>query len=360
MTYDPFARGPFPAGVRTLYAADPTRDGRPLTFEVWYPAAAAHAGQDLADDTRDRYEMLPVFPPVPQDAVRDAAPQPGAHPLVMFSHGFGSHRRQSTFFCTHLASRGYVVASVDHTGNTTFDILQATIASRSGAPPPDGDALIAEFIAQRPADVSFMLAQLDAGALGADGPAIDASRIGMSGHSFGGWTTLMAVGREPRIVAAVPLAPAGGATPLGGQSLRDALSLDWRRRVPTLLLAAERDGLLPLEGMEDLFRRIDSPKRMSILRNADHMHFCDRAESVHEMFRMMPPAGGFAKVAKTTPAFSELCPAAPAYDWVRGLGTAHFDAYVQGNEAAVAFLAREVPEALRARGIDATPGETIG
>jgi len=34
---------------------------------------------------------------------------------------FGGHRRQSTFFCTHLASHGYVVAAADHTGNTTLE-----------------------------------------------------------------------------------------------------------------------------------------------------------------------------------------------------------------------------------------------
>jgi hypothetical protein len=41
----------------------------------------------------------------------------------VFSHGYGAHRRQSTFFCTHLLSHGYVVA-MDHTGNTVFETIR--------------------------------------------------------------------------------------------------------------------------------------------------------------------------------------------------------------------------------------------
>ena len=338
MPYDPFERGPHPVGVRTLYTNDPARNDRPLTVEVWYPATDSYREQDLVEATRDHYELLPVFPPVPQDAVREATPRPEPHPLVLFSHGFGSHRRQSTFLSTHLASRGYVVAGIDHAGNTMHDLLQSTIAMRGGAPPPDGDALLRASIIDRPLDVRFMLAELDRGALGPRGPQIDSARIGMCGHSFGGWTTLMVAGREPRIAATVPLAPAGGTTPLGGQLLRDALDFRWPHPIPTLVLAADRDSILPLPGVRELFARIPHPKELSVLRNADHMHFCDRAETVHEMFRVMPPPGGFAAVAKITPPFSTLCPAEPAYARVRGLSTAHFDAHLRGDESAAALL----------------------
>ena len=354
MAYDPFARGPHPVGVRTLYTTDPARDGRPLSIEVWYPATSAHAGQDLDDATRDRYQQLPVFPPVPQDAVREADALTTPTRLVLFSHGFGSHRRQSTFLCTHLASRGYAVAAVDHTGNTTLDVLQATIATRAGETPPDGETVVQTSIENRPADIWFMLSELARGGLGERGPRLDLSRIGVSGHSFGGWTALMVSGRDPRIVAALPLAPAGGTTPLGGRRLRDALDFSWSQRVPTLLLAADRDSLLPLPGMEELYRRIPPPKRMSVLRNADHMHFCDRAEMVHDMFRRMPPAKGFAAVAKQTPPFSELCSAGAAVAWVRGLGAAHFDAHLRGDEGAAAWLNGDVVGNVRRLGIDVT------
>ena len=78
-TYDPFARGPFPAGVRTVHER---RGPRPLPIEVWYPATDANAGKDVAAATRDTYELLPGLPPVSQDAVRDATARPGRFPLV--------------------------------------------------------------------------------------------------------------------------------------------------------------------------------------------------------------------------------------------------------------------------------------
>jgi len=352
VTYDPFTRGPFPVGVRTIALVDEGRDARPVPLELWYPATDAHAGADVAPDTRDTYELLRGFQHVSQDAVRDAAARPGRFPLVLFSHGYGGHRRQSTFLCTHLASHGYVVAAPDHSGNTMHDVMRLTARRKQGLPLPDASEQVRTFVEHRPADVLHAIAALERGG----GPAVDVERMGVSGHSFGGWTTLMVARREPRVRAALALAPAGGRTPLGAGALQEALDLDWGREVPTLFLVAEHDSLLPLDGMADLFARVRPPKRMVVLRNADHMHFCDRAETVHEMFRIMPPPGGFAAVARQVRPMAELCPAAHAYDWIRGLGLAHFDAHLRGDERAAAFLAGDVRAALAARGIDADVG----
>src|SRR5688500_3091089 len=222
MAYDPFERGNLPVGVRTFNWHDEARS-RPLTVEVWYPATEAHRGQDLAEATRDAYERIPGFPPGWQEAVRDAAPHGGAHPLVVFSHGFGAHRRQSTFLCTHLASHGYVVAAVDHTGNTIIDVAQAALQVMMGNPMPDPVPLVNELIDARPKDMSFVLDELLAGRLGVDPSMLDAERIGIAGHSFGGWTTLQTAGRDKRIRAALPMAPAGGKSPLPTEMLWEAL-----------------------------------------------------------------------------------------------------------------------------------------
>jgi dienelactone hydrolase len=350
MTYDPFARGQFPVGVRSLDATDSARN-RALALELWYPATDAHQGQDLVDPTRDRYDLLPGFPPVSQDAVREAALRSGRYPLILFSHGFGGHRRQSTFLCTHLASHGYVVAAVDHTGNTVADMMMMFFRMQSGESVPDPLGGIAEFVALRPPDVQFVLDALLDGIVPELGPAIDPTRVGMSGHSFGGWTTLMVAAREHRIGAALPLAPAGGWTVVPINPLSDALDFDWPQPVPTLYLVAERDSLLPLRGMEGLFERTRPPKRLITLQNADHLHFCDRIEEMHEMFRAMPPPGTFAELAKETRPIGELCPADHAYAFVRGLGLAHFDAMLKGNEAAARLL-DDAQAVLQARGID--------
>ena len=352
MAYDPFARGDIPVGVRTFQWSDPARSDRPLAIEAWYPAIDVHRGQDVAEATRDQYDLIPGFPPGWQEAVRDAAPRAGTFPLVVFSHGFGGHRRQSTFLCTHLASHGYVVAAMDHTGNTVFEIMQTIIAAQTGAPPPDVDAVLSETMPVRPADVSFVIDRLLAGA--ADGvPDVDGGRIGVSGHSYGGWTTLMAAGRDRRIRAALPLAPAGGWSPLPSQTLAAALDFRWGRDVPTLFLVADRDTLLPLRGMRELHEKTQSSKRMVVLENADHMHFCDQIEQVHELFRMMPPPI-FDTLAKDIKPIAELCASQGAYDFTRGLGLAHMDAHLRGIESAASFLAGDVVATLKAHGIVAS------
>lgn len=354
MSYDPFARGALPVGVRTLHWTDAARADRPLPVEVWYPATDAHRGEDVAEATRDQYELLPGFPPGWQEAVRDAAPRTGRFPLVVFSHGYGAHRRQSTFLCTHVASHGYVVAAMDHTGNTVVEIMQTMMAAQMGTLAPiDVDPHLAELVPARPADASFVIDRLVAGVDGV--PAVDPSRIGMAGHSFGGWTTLATASRDARIRAALPLAPAGGTSALPTKVLGDALDFAWRQPVPTLYLVADGDTLLPLPGMYELYERTPAPKRMLVLTNADHMHFCDQIEQIHELFRMMPPPI-FDRLAPAIRPIDELCAPDGAYHFTRGLGLAHMDAHVRGLEPAAEFLAGDLVAALARRGAAATVG----
>ena len=341
--YDPFARGPFPVGVRTVVLS---RQDRPLPVELWYPATDEYAGRDVAESARDTYQLIPGFPPVWQEAVRDATPRPGRHALVAFSHGYGGHRRQSTFLCTHLASQGYVVAGVDHTGNTVVDVAQAVMILASGGTLPHPDTVLREFVELRPADVSFTIDHV----VGMDG-LVDADRIGMAGHSFGGWTALTTTARDRRIRAALPLAPAGGASPLPVHLLRESVDFRWGREVPTLYVVADRDSLLPLAGMHELFARTPPGKRMVVLEDADHLHFCDRVEETHELFRMMPQDPLFEHIQKAIPPITELVPGERAHLAIRGLAVAHLDAHLRGDEAAARLLAGDVRAALAARGV---------
>jgi dienelactone hydrolase len=352
MSYEPFSRGPHPAGVRTAELVDAARE-RPLPLEIWHPAAAEHRGRDLDPETCDRYELLAGLPLVAQQAVRDAAPGAGRFPLVVFSHGYGGHRRQSTFLCTHLASHGYVVVAPDHTGNTLRDVFEQTIAARAGRPVPDALEVVREFVRHRPLDASWAIDRVLDGSAGGVAHLIDPERIGIAGHSFGGWTTLATTAGDRRIRAALPLAPAGGnMVELPGNPLRDALDFAWSRDVPTLYVVADRDSLLPLPSMHDLFAATQATKRMIVLRNTDHMHFCDRAEQAHEMFRAFPPPGFFEDAAKQTPPFTELCPQEPAYDAIRGLGLAHLDAALKSHAPAAEFLRGDLVTTIGARGVD--------
>ena len=216
MTYDPFARGDAPVGVMSREIHGSARD-RTLPVEIWYPTTEAQRGRDVDAATQDQYDPVPAKPSwgvplVPQAAVRDAPLRDsgGRLPGVLFSHGFGAHRRQSTDFCTHLASHGYVVASLDHIGNTFMDLMDF-----SSMPPvfaPVSLAVMKQLAADRPADMSLLLDELLAGQLGIAAGRLDPQRVGMTGHSFGGWTTLVTTTRDSRIVAALPLAPGGGRT----------------------------------------------------------------------------------------------------------------------------------------------------
>jgi len=340
--YDPFARGSHPVGVRTFELTDSERD-RTVPFEVWYPATATHVGQDVDPATRDTYEMIPGMPPSPQDAVRDAEPDRGPFLPVVFSHGFAGHRRQTTHLCTHLASHGYVVASPDHVGNTMLDVMGFMMG---GEPPADMPAYVREVAADRTRDASRALDGLLSGEFG-----VEASNdgAGITGHSFGGWTTLQTTAQDERILAALPLAPAGGAKELAGPddprvTMSELLELEWGRDVPTLMIVADDDSVLPLSGMHDLLERTPSVDRMVVLVDADHFHFCDGVEVVHDL--MAPLMGEGAKPS------SDLVPGAHAYDVTNGLGLAHFDAELRKAPEAAALLERPLDEVLADRGID--------
>ncbi|KKK41396.1 hypothetical protein LCGC14_0645460 [marine sediment metagenome] len=352
LNYDPFIRGPFPVGVLTENLTDSERN-RNLPIEIWYPALEKYTGQDLVEETQDEYELFAQK--IKQDAVREAQLREGCYPLIMFSHGFSGHRRQTTHFCTHLASHGYVVASVDHTGNTMMDLIQNYIANQSGASSTDMETLGTQSAYDRPLDIKFAIDCLLKGETLIPTNNLDSSKIGMTGHSFGGWTTLVMPSIDKRIKATLPLAPGGGNS---GEASIITLGdqLNWDHEVPTLYLVGEGDVILPLKGMYDLFNRTKEPKRMVILKNADHFHFNDRIEQTHEFFRnqasIMRSEDATGLSEKMRPV-SELCPAEKAYSFIRGLGLAHMDAFIQKDLIANQFITNGLKASLTKRKIDA-------
>lgn len=129
------AFGSHAVGVRTLTTSEANRpdilnatsDGpiprytRTLTMECWYPAdvpAGTPAGRyDVI--TRDPAVRVTLF----GRAVRDAAPaRDGApFPLVIISHGYPGNRFLMSHLGENLASKGYVVVSIDHPDSTYDD-----------------------------------------------------------------------------------------------------------------------------------------------------------------------------------------------------------------------------------------------
>jgi predicted dienelactone hydrolase len=175
----------------------------------------------------------------------------------MFSHGACGLPTQSTFLLPLIASYGYVVAAVPHPGNT---ILDPNCISES--------ALVASAY-ERPPDILFVTDELLTANGDSGSPfygAIDAARIGMSGHSFGGWTTYWVTALDPRFKVALIMA---GAVPDGASSTA----------VPSMHLLGQIDSVT-IGGTTNVERAhgyIDSapPKFYVEIFNAGHFAFSD-------------------------------------------------------------------------------------
>ena len=104
--------------------------------------------------------------------------------------------------------------------------------------------------------------------------------------------------------------------------------------------------------MYELFERTPAGKQMVILRRADHVHFMDDVEDMHEKVRNMPFAGELAWLPKEMRPIVELCSGEQAHVFVCGLTLAHIDAVLNRQEDAQGFLAGDVEAALAERGVD--------
>ncbi|WDZ87689.1 alpha/beta hydrolase family protein [Micromonospora cathayae] len=218
----PAPTGPHPVGTTWLHLTDhdrpdPWRPERPreLMVSLWYPAATG-AGRPAPYTTAGvsakivEAEGLPLPPDVlttvRTHARRDVPVRPNRHgwPLVLLSPGFSLSRESLTGLAEDLASRGYLVAGLDHPYEAR------------GVEFPDGrvvDCLAcdewgpdtaAKVIAGRTADASFLLDRLT-------GPRpvwrgfVDRDRVAMVGHSIGGASAVRGLAVEPRLDAAADL-----------------------------------------------------------------------------------------------------------------------------------------------------------
>ncbi|MCB9787961.1 MAG: hypothetical protein H6744_14850 [Deltaproteobacteria bacterium] len=272
---DPSTWGPFPVGVRTFEIDTLGYEDKPrhLVVEVWYPATEeVRDGPFESVDLRALAppEVLAVVgdiqvPPIPMRQVRDAPIRAadGPYPMVMFSHGAFGIRFQSPFWTAYLASHGYVVAAMDHTGNTLFDMILA------GGYNNEGIVLSA---LDRPYDVRGTVdAMLERNATEGDffEGTIIPDRLGMSGHSFGGLATFMAGMEIPGMKAAVPMAPATSVLQVMGYDIRDF-------PIPVMLMADATDKTLdPAVEMYKAYDRLPAPKYLFDLLQGGHFTYSD-------------------------------------------------------------------------------------
>lgn len=215
----PAPSGHHPVGRATVHLKDEGRadpwvpsGDRELMVSLWYPAmwpSGAPAPYMTSEESKQYTEANQLdLPPdllsrVVTHSTVDAKPSkaPGGLPLVVLSPGFGMPRATLTGLAEELAGRGYAVAGIGHNyeaSGISFPDGRTTscVACRNTDYPKVG--------AVRAEDVSFVLDQLTGERPAWEGGAlIDADRIAMVGHSAGGFSTIPAMLRDPRIKAGV-------------------------------------------------------------------------------------------------------------------------------------------------------------
>lgn len=316
---DPLEAGPYPVGVTTIELHDATR-GRTLLTEVWYPAD--ESARDLPPASASTYlppelEPLTRNATIPLVAVRDVEISADApFPLVAFSHGSGGIRFQNTFQAEHLASHGYVVVAPDHQGNAFFDSSGTT----------------AELSVERPLDIIFLLDEFTAFTADAGGPFagwIDTSApFGVTGHSFGAFTSLAVAGMDDRIAAALPMA-------LGG-AVSDTYD------AATFLMLATQDKTIGLDGnqlVRDTFAALPDPRYLVEIVDAGHYSFsfaCQTGLGIGD------GDGCGTGTRLEDGSVVEFVDDMRVWDLVNGYSAALFGRYLKGIEGYEAYLERNL------------------
>lgn len=282
--------GALPIGVRTMHLSHPDqinvpavtdteipRYDRPLTVEIWYPAAA-NTPQGGTYDTvlRDGTTAITLT----GRAARNAAPLQGAaFPLIVISHGYPGNRYLMAHLGENLASKGYVAVAIDHTESTYTD--QAAVGST---------------LVNRPIDVRFVIDQMT-GLTDDLETIVDATTVGVIGYSMGGYGALVLGGAgvtqaateyswgaprgllerhladseshealvDPRVRALIAIGPWGR-----NAGLWDANGLSGLR-VPTLLMAGGSDDVSVYGAIRTIFEEANGTDRhLLTFQNANH------------------------------------------------------------------------------------------
>ena len=160
---------------------DQPRYDRPLKVEVWYPAAAGGAPTPYEGVfLRDGETKVTLHGKALRDAEPRAMGDDNPYPLAIISHGYPGNRFLLSHLAENLASKGYVVASIDHKDSTYDD--QGKFGST---------------LVNRPLDQKFVLNEI-ARLSEEDGHflngLVDAEKTAIIGYSMGGYGAVISAG----------------------------------------------------------------------------------------------------------------------------------------------------------------------
>jgi CubicO group peptidase (beta-lactamase class C family)/predicted dienelactone hydrolase len=174
--------GPYAVGVRYFTIPAAVESDRELTATVWYPAQPPEG--DISEIVYELQFPTGQFPPfsvlgdAQLDAPSDASGAP--YPLVVYSHAHWSMGQEVPYFVEHLASRGFVVISVDHEDNWSTDM----------------GPMAFETMIRRPQEVTRQIdfAEELSAPDGELAGLIATDKVGVAGWSMGGITSMALAG----------------------------------------------------------------------------------------------------------------------------------------------------------------------
>lgn len=322
------------AGRLGFFVAPAAAAPRPETGDVRYdplklPDSVTPRMVDLTvhDATRNRDIPIRVYLPASK------APAP----VVLFSHGLGGSREGSAFMGRHWAARGYVAVFLQHPGSDTSVWKDARPFQRMAA--MQGAASARNFLL-RVKDVPAVLDELGRWNNSPNHPLagrLDMKRIGMSGHSFGALTTQAVSGErasqglrnlnftDPRITAAVVFSPSA---PKRGDPAQAFAGV----RIPWLLMTGTKDvspiGNTDVQSRLAVFPALPPGRKYELVLNgAEHSVFTDRALPGDREQR--------------NPNHHRA---------ILAIGTAFWDAWLKGDDAAKSWLQGSGPSTVLEQG----------
>jgi predicted dienelactone hydrolase len=243
-------------GYRVIHVKD-------RVVAVWYPTNASPS----------RVSYSPKFSGT---LAKDAPPSKACGekvPLIVFSHGYLGCGIQSVFFTETLARSGYVVAAPDHADAAMCKIHPSAQTEERTAQLPQLNILLPQTWSEasrldRRQDIENVIDEMLESKEFA--PVIDAQKIGLAGHSLGGYTVVAMAGGWPtwtddRVRAVLGLSPY--VMPF---QLKNTLS---NVRVPLMYQGGTLDfGITPfLMGPKGAYAAANAPAYFVEVRNGTHL-----------------------------------------------------------------------------------------
>jgi predicted dienelactone hydrolase len=256
------------------------RYSRPLTAEIWYPATQGSSNSESKTSIeaymRDGKTQITLL----GKAVRDAKPLASEQkfPLVLISHGYPGNRFLMAHLAENIASKGYVVASIDHTDSTyhTLGTFGSTLVNR----PLDQLFTLNQIESLSNDPQSFLYNAVDTSntaligySMGAYGAMImagasvsDAAIEGTSATHYGALSMHKAVAADPRLKTVVAFAPWGMNHGMWESKALEEVS------VPILFIAGSVDDVSGYEnGVRALWQGTKNVSRSLLtFNNANH------------------------------------------------------------------------------------------